>query len=158
MDKLCTSDSASKDFVANSDLENEDSPAASALPRGVLVVDDDDAVRSMLNVALGQRGYRIWQACDGNEAVSLYVTHRSEIALILLDVRMPALDGPQALAAIRKIDPAVPACFMSGHSGNYSHEELLELGAARVFEKPFHLADVLQAIEELTRVKIPRKG
>jgi CheY-like chemotaxis protein len=59
------------------------------------------------------------------------------VDLVLLDVRMPELDGPQTLAALRKENPTLRCCLISGHSGTYTREQLLSLGAEHYFNKPF---------------------
>jgi CheY-like chemotaxis protein len=110
------------------------------------VAEDDETIRALLGTALREQGLPAWLARDGTEALDLFRRHRREIGAVLLDVRMPRLDGPATLAAIRKIDPQVPCCFMSGYSADYSEEELLALGAVRVFDKPFRLHEVLEVL------------
>jgi DNA-binding NtrC family response regulator len=88
-------------------------------------------------------------AADGQEAVETFLRNRDEVRVVLLDVNMPHLDGPGALAEIRRADPAVPCCFMTGYSDRYSAEELMALGATCVFEKPFRLDEVLEKLREL---------
>jgi CheY-like chemotaxis protein len=103
----------------------------------------------MLDVALRQQGFTVWLASNGQEALDLYQQHRDALPVVLLDIRMPILDGPQTLAALRQLDPDVRCCFMSAHSGDYSHDSLRELGAVHVFTKPFKLTEVIQAVVEL---------
>jgi CheY-like chemotaxis protein len=111
-------------------------------PSGILIVDDEPMVRNVLRIALGNQRFAVWVAADGHEAIHLYRQHRAAIALVLLDVRMPGLDGPQTLAALQALNPAIVCCFMTGHAGDYREAELLEQGASQVFAKPFAL-DVL---------------
>jgi CheY-like chemotaxis protein len=132
-----------------SHAEASEQAPANQRQRGILVVDDDDAVRFLLDVGLRHHGFAVWQAADGQEALELYQEDRSEIDLVLLDVRMPRLDGPQTLAALHHLNPEIRCCFMTGHSGNYTEEGLLKLGAARVFPKPFQLAEIAQALTRL---------
>jgi two-component system, OmpR family, response regulator len=106
---------------------------------GVLVVDDEHLVRVMVQLGLERNGFDVWLAPDGREAIRLYRKHRDRIAVVLLDVRMPGLDGPQTLDALRELNPKVPACFMSGNTGAYEPEELRQRGAAYVIAKPFRL-------------------
>jgi CheY-like chemotaxis protein len=117
----------------------------------VLVADDEADVRDVLNDKLQQEGFSVWLAADGQEALELYRHHCETIDVVLLDVRMPGLDGPQTLAALRKITPQIRCCFMSGYLGNYSEAKLRDLGAATVFAKPFRLAEVAQVLENLAR-------
>lgn len=116
---------------------------------GILVVDDDAAIRSVLQLLLQRHGFRVWLAAGGREAVELYRDHHDAISVVLLDVRMPGLDGPQTLGALRRADPAVRACFMSADPGDYRPDELLRQGARRVFPKPLPLPELLDALGEL---------
>ena len=103
----------------------------------VLVADDEKALGTMLDSTLRHYGFVVWLATSGKEAVELYREHCQSIALVLLDVQMPGMDGPATLAAIRAINPEVQCCFMSGHTGKYSASELLDMGAVHVIPKPF---------------------
>ena len=125
--------------------------ASFASPRtyGILVADDEWTVRPVLSVALGGRGFALWLAADGHEALDLYRRHRETIDVVLLDVRMPGRDGPQTLAALREVNPRVRCCFMSGDLGRYTEPGLREFGAAAMFQKPFRVAEVTQLLWEL---------
>ena len=103
----------------------------------ILVVDDDRAVLALLGTALPEYGLAVLTAAGGEEAVEVYRRHREAVALVLLDVRMPGLDGPATLAALRQVDPLVRCCFMSGNTGEYAWDDLTALGAVCVFAKPF---------------------
>jgi len=113
---------------------------------GILIVDDDPAVRDVVHFGMKRRGLRAWTAMDGSSAVELYRRHREEIDAVLLDVRMPGMDGPQTLVELQKMQPRIRCCFMSGDLGGYSEESLLEMGASKVFRKPFLTSDVAEAI------------
>src|SRR5262245_26631150 len=113
--------------------------------RTILVVDDHDGIRQMLQTALRTLNFEVHIAANGAQAIELF--SREAIDLVLMDVLMPVMDGPQILAALQKIRPDVRCCFMSGDSGRYTTEELLERGAACVIEKPFRLADLRRAME-----------
>src|SRR5205807_6812002 len=125
------------------------------LSPGILVVDDDAAVRFLLDIGLQQYGFAVWQAGDGQEALEVYHQERSEIDLVLLDVRMPRLDGPQTLAALLQLNPQIRCCFMTGQAGRYTHDGLLQLGAALVIPKPFQLAEVAQTLAKLIGHTLP---
>lgn len=74
-------------------------------------------------------------AGGGQQALEIYQKHRDTIGVVLLDVQI--LDGPRILAALRKINPQVACCFMSGDTGNYTIKDLHAMGAVHVFSKPF---------------------
>ncbi len=126
-----------------------EAPFAAAQPPGILVVDDEWEVRTILSEGLRREGFAVWQAADGYEALDLYRYHGESIGAVLLDVRMPGPDGPQTLAALRAIDPQVRCCFVTGDPGRYTVEDLHRLGAAAVLGKPFRLDAVAQVAREL---------
>ena len=117
--------------------------STSAPPRpGILVVDDDPHLRHILGLALPRFGFTAWLASGGEEALALYRAHPREVALALLDVVMPGLDGPATLLALRGLAPCLPCCFMTGEAGGHTPAGLLALGARRVFPKPFRLDEL----------------
>ncbi len=111
------------------------------------MVEDEPAVRKMLDVALRHYGFDVREAGGGDEAIEVFERHRDTIDVVLLDVQMPTIDGPQTLAALRALDPTVRVVFMSGNTGDYSAEDLLGRGALHVLQKPFtsmsHLTQTL---------------
>jgi anti-anti-sigma factor len=118
-------------------------------PAGILVVDDAAAVRGLLARWLRGCGFAVWAAATGAEALEVYRGHRAAIDLVLLDVRLPGMDGPEVLAALRQINPRVACCFMTGDPGLYTEEGLRGLGAERVFPKPLVLGPLAEALRRL---------
>lgn len=118
---------------------------------GVLVVDDDHLVRGIVQLGLERNGFDVRMAAGGREAIQLYRTHRDSIALVLLDVRMPGLDGPQTLRALREMNPEIVACFMTGAAGGYDADELLQFGAAQLIAKPFLISELVDSLRQLIR-------
>ena len=128
----------------------QNAPCDPPLPQpSVLVVDDDAAVRQMLELGLQCQGFRVRLAGSGAEAVQLYRTHRGDINLVLLDVRMPELDGPATLHELGRIDPGIRCAFMSGDTGEYSEADLLGRGALCLLTKPFDLHDLAGRLRQL---------
>jgi two-component system, OmpR family, response regulator len=114
----------------------------------VLVVDDNPAVGETLGAWLRAHGLGVWLAAGGPEAVELFRVC-GEVDLVLMEVYMPGWDGPRTLAALRRLNPRLPCCFMSGHAGHYPPRALRELGGAGLFRKPFHCAEVARALRRL---------
>jgi CheY-like chemotaxis protein len=112
----------------------------------VLVVDDDADVRAVAGALLRHHGFDPLPANGGRQAVELYRQRRGHIDVVLLDVLMPGLDGPQTLAALRAADPAVRAVFMSGYTNEYSEADLARLGAASFVAKLFRAAELASAL------------
>src|SRR5689334_18951009 len=104
---------------------------------GVLVVDDDRLVRIMVQLGLERNGFDVWLATTSQEAIDLYRKHRERIAVVLLEARLPGLDGPQTLDALRKLNPDVLACIMSGERGDFAPKDPGRPRPAYVIAKPF---------------------
>jgi two-component system cell cycle sensor histidine kinase/response regulator CckA len=80
----------------------------------ILLADDESMLRRVARLMLERYGFRVIEACDGLEAVSIFERRQREIDLLLLDVTMPNLDGLAALEKMRKIAPGIPAIMISG--------------------------------------------
>jgi CheY-like chemotaxis protein len=114
----------------------------------VLLVEDDERVRDVLSRGLHNEGFGVRPTRDGNEAAAVFRRHQATVRVVLLDVQMPAPNGPQTLGLLRRIDPGVRCVFMSGNTGNYSDTDLLALGAVHVLPKP---VGSLQQVANLLR-------
>jgi CheY-like chemotaxis protein len=123
-------------------------PAPTESEPVVLVVEDFVFVREVLRAGLRCHGFEVRLASDGAEAIELYRREHSAIALVLLDVQMPGMDGPAVLTALRSIEPDIQVFFMTGDAGRYGEDGLLAMGARRVFAKPI---DITAVVAELRR-------
>src|SRR5207302_8657366 len=93
---------------------------ASSRACGILVVEDQACLRDMLSIGLRQDGFAVWLAANGREAFDLYRCHHETIDVVLMDVHMPGLDGPQTLAVLQVLNPQIRCCFLSGDFGSYT--------------------------------------
>lgn len=118
--------------------------------RGILLVDEDPLVRQVLRRWLERDGFRVWPAASGAEAIALFRDHTADIAAVLLNVRMPGLDGPHTLDILRSINPGIPACFMTGNAGGYEIDDPLRHGARCVLDKPLQPEEVSRLLGDLT--------
>lgn len=93
-----------------------EAPAATLQGNGetVLVIDDEAAIREILQRVLEQFGYRVLIAADGLEGIGLFRAKRSEISAVLTDLMMPTIQGPEVIAELRDMDPDVRIVAMSG--------------------------------------------
>lgn len=118
----------------------------SRLPRGqgetVLVVDDEESIRSAVKRTLERFGYRVLLAGHGAEAVSLYARHGDTIDVILTDMAMPVMDGPATIVALKALDPNVRIIGSSGLGGNGHVAKAAEAGVRHFIPKPY-TADAL---------------
>jgi two-component system cell cycle sensor histidine kinase/response regulator CckA len=82
----------------------------------ILLVDDESLVRLVASMSLERRGYRVLVADGGTEGLRVFDVHNSDIALVISDIAMPDLDGPEMVAAMRLKHPHVKVLFISGHT------------------------------------------
>jgi two-component system, response regulator, stage 0 sporulation protein F len=101
----------------------------------ILVVDDEAPVREVLTEYFATEGYTVEQATSGVEALSAVRGRRAD--LVLLDVRMPGLDGVQVLRRIRELDDSVPVIMVTANEDIGLAKETLKLGAFDYVAKPF---------------------
>src|SRR5262245_47568164 len=88
-------------------------PAVNPRHPGILIADNLGLVLTLLKFELEPRGFKVWLAVDGEDALDLYRRHSTEIDVVLLDVHLSGLDGPDTLAALQRLSPDILACFMT---------------------------------------------
>lgn len=125
-------------------------PAASEPParlRGTaLVVDDEDAVRSIAATVLEFHGAKVLAAASGEAALQLLRDPAHRVAVVLLDMTMPGLSGEETLRQLRETHPKLPVIFMSGYSEGQAGRRGANLGAAGFIQKPFEIATLLSTV------------
>ncbi|MBS4059295.1 MAG: PAS domain S-box protein [Bacteroidetes bacterium] len=113
----------------------------------ILVADDDPASLSILQMMLQKQGYEVITCSNGLEAVELF-HQNSEIVLLLLDIKMPGLDGFKTLEQIRAIAPDIPAIAVTAHALTGDAFRITKAGFDDYIAKPFTKRDVLSIIEQ----------
>src|SRR5436190_9421147 len=89
----------------------------------ILVVDDDLDILGFVVHVLQSNGYNVRQASCGQKGLEEFLHHRNEIALVLSDVVMPKITGPEMMSRILRIDPTVRGMFMTGNAESRLTEE-----------------------------------
>ena len=118
----------------------------------VLIVDDEPPARRKVRRFLEEAGPvdAIAEAGAGSEAIEAIRSFRPD--LLFLDVQMPDMDGPAVLDALHELDPSLPCVFLTGHSGRYTNEELINRGAVLVVAKPVTSNDLNGVVEACRKV------
>ena len=118
--------------------------------RSILVVEDEEGVRTVVRAALEQVGYRVTTATNGVEATRLLEDARFE--LVLTDVLMPDKDGIEVISDLRRQCPELPIIAMSG-GGRLPRDGYLtiarHLGAHAILQKPFTVDELLATVDRL---------
>ena len=113
----------------------------------VLLVEDEDAVRSFAARALGQRGYNVLQATTGAEALEVFDKHEGEVDLVVSDVVMPEMDGPTLFEKLRHKRPDLKVIFISGYAEDAFRQHLAENEDFMFLQKPFDLKELAAAVK-----------
>lgn len=111
---------------------------------GILVVDDEPAIRSIVKKILESNGYKVYTAHDGIYGLYLYVKFSEEISVVLTDLVMPKLDGPSMIHAMQKLDSSAKFIVVSGLSDQSTEDPELPVDA--VLRKPFTSNTLLEVI------------
>ncbi len=114
----------------------------------VLVVDDEDCVRNLASESLIGAGYQVVLAEDGEMAVSLFRINPYRFSAVLLDLKMPRLDGENTFFVLRQIAPDLPVVLTSGFDEELVHQRFLDSGLAAFLPKPFRPATLVATIGE----------
>jgi PAS domain S-box-containing protein len=110
----------------------------------LLLVDDERQIAETSREILMVRGYNVWTAHSGEEALELYTQRGGEIDLVLLDLGMPGMGGMACLKQLLSLDPAVKVIIASGYSLDGQAKGIFELGAKDYVVKPYRI-DTLEA-------------
>ncbi|MEP2830644.1 PAS domain-containing protein [Parvibaculum sp.] len=115
----------------------------------ILLVEDEDAVRTFAARALGTRGYEVLQAESGEVALEVVRAHEGRIDLVVSDVVMPNMDGPTMAKELKDILPGIPIIFVSGYAEDAFAKNLDPDQAFHFLPKPFSLKQLAAAVKEV---------
>jgi DNA-binding NtrC family response regulator len=114
-----------------------------------LIVDDDRTVRGLLERVLSGAGYRVLVASDGKDALGQIAGEKGPIDLLLSDVVMPEMNGPDLFARLRERDPGLKAIFISGYAEDVMARDADLWEGLPLVRKPFRLHDVAVKVREV---------
>jgi len=115
--------------------------------RRILVVDDEATLLTVLSGELVNSGYDVTTASDGDEAIS--IIQNKKFDLVLLDIKMPKVDGFEVLKFIKKTIPTLKVIMLTGFADLKNAIESKKHGAEDFVSKPYDLVDLLTTIERV---------
>src|SRR5512140_1194759 len=115
----------------------------------ILLTEDEESVRTMMEQTLKSYGYRVLAACDGEEAVDIFRRQGEEIAIAVLDVVMPKMGGKQAYDEMIKRIPELKVLFLSGYSFNAIHDDFVLRPGLPFLQKPFGPEALARKVREV---------
>ena len=114
----------------------------------VLIVEDDENLRSLLHRSLENNGFSVFSAADGAEALRLCQQHAGRIDLVVSDVVMPRVNGLELSERIRAAHPGTKFLFITGFGDQFPELRELIKGGTNVLEKPFLPSELLRKVED----------
>src|SRR5579862_3365916 len=112
----------------------------------VLLVDDNSCLVDAYRLLLADLGFRVISASSGDEAVKLCACDANAAALAIVDLKMPGLDGPATIAALKTLTPQLKVISVSGQMLSPFFGRLADLGVRHFLSKPIGVDDLLETI------------
>ena len=112
----------------------------------ILVVDDEKDICDFFKDFLTEENYRTLTALNGKEGIE--ITRKEKPDLVLLDIKMPGMDGIAVLERIKKINPEIQVVMITGYGSLKTAREAMKLGAYDYITKPFDLKFIRQVIKD----------
>lgn len=115
----------------------------------VLVVDDDAVIRKVAKAILERFGYQVLLAENGLEALEIFEQMQEQIALVILDLTMPMMNGEEALRQIQVMRPGVPVLLSSGYNEMEAVQRFAGKGLAGFIQKPYSSTLLASKLKEV---------
>lgn len=117
----------------------------------ILVVDDEEPIRKVVQQLLGELGYEVTLASDGREAIERFAADPAAFDAVLLDVVMPRMGGEECLHELRALRPDVRVLMSSGFTQDMTVDAFSEGAASGFLKKPYHVDELSEALAKLLR-------
>jgi len=141
---------ATEQELAETQAVTEEAPSRDLTGTGaILLVEDEDAVRTFGARALRSKGYDVLEANNGENALEVLNKTDKTIDLVISDVVMPGIDGPSLIRMLREKKPELKVIFISGYAEDTYRDELDEENGVHFLPKPFSLKDLATKVKEV---------
>ena len=122
----------------------------------ILVIDDEPGIRHLLDTLLSRKGYAVVLADGGRKGLELFRRERPDV--IVLDLKMPEMDGVTVLQQIRSLNPDQPVIILTGAATPGTEQQVRALGVTEFVEKEFSLHRLGDALKRLLKTPTPATG
>jgi len=122
-------------------------PARSAEPRTILLIDDEQSVRSIVMKILQRASFKVLEAESGEAALKIVGSHAGAIDLVVTDLHMPGLNGPEVVKKLATLRPGLKVLFMSGYAEHDVVAQTGVSGGANFLHKPFSGQQLTSAVK-----------
>jgi len=113
----------------------------------ILIVEDEHQLRTLMAVVLERAGYRVLEAAHSNEAASVWKKHFDAIDLIITDIWLPGIAGPELVGFLTREKPSVRSLYVSGLNPEIQPEFKKLTRRAEILRKPFTTQELLDAVK-----------
>lgn len=121
----------------------------SLMKEKILIVDDQFGIRILLNEVLQREGYETFQAANGMQALEIVKQHSPD--LVLLDMKIPGMDGIEILKRMKQLKKEIRVIIMTAYGELDMIQKAKDLGALTHFSKPFDIEDIKRAVKEVVK-------
>jgi len=115
----------------------------------ILLVDDESIIRELATTLLVQLGYQVKTASNGQQAIDYYQQHYQEVHLVILDMIMPGMSGPEVFNLMKEINPQVKVIISSGYGRDGKVQGMMNAGVAGFIPKPFRLQELAAEVAKV---------
>ncbi|MFH7026200.1 MAG: ATP-binding protein [Heteroscytonema crispum UTEX LB 1556] len=120
----------------------------------ILIVDDEAAITEITKTTLEIHNYRVRTAQDGMEALALYIQHKNDIRVVLMDMMMPSMAGATAIRTLQKINPQIQIIAMSGLAFTEAIATAVAADIQRFLPKPFTAKELLNTLQSVLSAEV----
>ncbi len=133
-------------------------PQQKNIERTILLVEDETPVREVTRAVLEHAGYQVLESNGPEEAIRLGNEHQGRIGLLLSDVVMPGMNGPELALRLQRLQPGLVTVFMSGYADRDVLQNLIHDSMATYIPKPFTIAMLLAGVAQALRTTSGASG
>src|ERR1043166_8480186 len=143
------------DLALNDGRDGMQAPRSTAAGETVLFVEDEVRQLHLMQTFLQGEGYRVLGAKDGVQALEVYLRHKDEVSVVVLDIGLPKLNGWEAFLRMRQVAPEVKVIFATGYISAEMETGMARGDLSGLIMKPYQLDDVLAKISHAIRTPLP---
>ena len=118
-------------------------------PEKVLVVEDEEGVRSLVTMLLAKNGYTVLEASNAEDAVAVCKTHNARVHLLITDLVLPRMNGRELAEHLSEVYPGIKTLFMSGYTDDATLKDGVLENRAVFLQKPFNMETLLRKVREV---------
>ena len=118
-------------------------------PGGVLIVEDEEELRSLFAILLEMDGFTVFQAGDGRKGLEMLQEHVREIGLLITDLNLPRIGGVDLISKARSLNPDIKIVGTSGMSGEAVRLMVIKAGADDFLPKPFQPQEAISKLRSI---------